>query len=201
MKLEAIILENFRGYKNRTVIEIEDFSVLLGRNDSGKSTILEALDIFFENSAIDQDDGCVSGDKENVRIGCEFSEFPGKLIIDSSNATSLQDEYLLNERGHLEIHKIYNCTASKPKCNSAYAIASHPTHELCSNLLELSISKLKGIAKKSGIDLENVDQTKKADLRRAIREAAENLDLGLSEVPLLKKVDSQTILDNFSAVS
>ena len=149
MKLEKIILENFRGYRNRTFIDVDDFTVLIGKNDAGKSTILEALDIFFGNSNPDQEDGCVSGECSNVRIGCAFSEYPDELIIDSSNTTSLEKEFLLNDAGQLEVHKIYNCTAAKPKCTSAYAIALHPTTEKCSDLLEQSISKLKSLAKKS----------------------------------------------------
>ncbi|MCI5162561.1 MAG: hypothetical protein D3917_11200, partial [Candidatus Electrothrix sp. AX5] len=42
----------------------------------------------------------------------------------------------------------------------------------------------------------NVDQTKKADLREAIRISVEDLELSISEVSLLKKVDGQTIFNN-----
>ncbi|MCI5161395.1 MAG: DUF2813 domain-containing protein, partial [Candidatus Electrothrix sp. AX5] len=155
MKIKKIIIENFRGYKNKTIINIEDFTVFIGKNDAGKSTILEALDIFFGNSNPDPGDACVSGDATKVRIGCVFTNFPSELIIDSSNPTSLEKEYLLNIDGDLEIHKIYNCTVPKPKCNSAVAIANHPLEPSCLNLLEQSITKLKAIAKKFEIDLSN----------------------------------------------
>ncbi|WP_448378085.1 AAA family ATPase [Fervidobacterium sp.] len=46
-KVEKIILENFRAYKGRQEIEVEDFVALVGKNDQGKSTILEAIEIFF----------------------------------------------------------------------------------------------------------------------------------------------------------
>ncbi|MCI5189857.1 MAG: DUF2813 domain-containing protein, partial [Candidatus Electrothrix sp. AS4_5] len=196
MKVKKIIIENFRGYKNRTTIDLDDFTVFIGKNDAGKSTILEALDIYFGNSNPDPGDACVSGDATKVRIGCVFTNFPKELVIDSSNPTTLEKEYLLNIDGDLEIHKIYNCTAVKPKCNSAVAIANHPSESSCSNLLEQSIGKLKTIAKKLKIDLSDVDQTKKADLREAIRESVDDLDLSITEVPLLKKVDGQAIFDN-----
>ena len=47
MKLREIILKNFRGYYAETRITIDDLTALIGKNDVGKSTILEALDIFF----------------------------------------------------------------------------------------------------------------------------------------------------------
>lgn len=47
MKIKKVILTNFRGYKSTTEINFNDLTVFVGRNDVGKSTILEALDLFF----------------------------------------------------------------------------------------------------------------------------------------------------------
>ena len=49
MKIESIKVKNFRSYREETKICFEDLTVLVGRNDIGKSTILEALDIFFND--------------------------------------------------------------------------------------------------------------------------------------------------------
>lgn len=47
MILKELKLKNFRGFTD-TVIEFDDnLNFIIGRNDVGKSTILEALDIFF----------------------------------------------------------------------------------------------------------------------------------------------------------
>ena len=48
VKIKTLILENFRAYKDRIEIPLNDLTAFIGRNDVGKSTILEALDIFFE---------------------------------------------------------------------------------------------------------------------------------------------------------
>ena len=47
MKIKYLMLKNFRSYKGETKINFDDLTVLVGKNDIGKSTILEALDIFF----------------------------------------------------------------------------------------------------------------------------------------------------------
>lgn len=47
MRLKSFSLKNFRGYRNEVRINMSDLTVFVGRNDIGKSTILEALDIFF----------------------------------------------------------------------------------------------------------------------------------------------------------
>ena len=52
VKLREIILKNFRGYYVETRITIDDLTALIGKNDVGKSTILEALDIFFNQSKL-----------------------------------------------------------------------------------------------------------------------------------------------------
>lgn len=48
MQLKKVILENFRGFRNATTISVEsDITAFLGKNDAGKSSILDALNIFF----------------------------------------------------------------------------------------------------------------------------------------------------------
>lgn len=67
MKLREIILQNFRGYYNETRIPIDDLTALIGQNDVGKSTILEALDIFFNQAKIE------TGDRNVLHIDEEIS--------------------------------------------------------------------------------------------------------------------------------
>ena len=54
MKLIAIKLRNFRAYNNETTVTLDDFTVLIGRNDAGKSSLLDALDIFFNDAEIEK---------------------------------------------------------------------------------------------------------------------------------------------------
>jgi len=104
MKIKKIILENFRCYKERTVIDIDDLTVFIGKNDVGKSTILDALDIFFNEGKgsvkIEKDDLNRQAERDgetNILIGVVFSDLPGSIIIDSRVTVTLEDEYLLNE--------------------------------------------------------------------------------------------------------
>ena len=135
MKLVAVVLENFRSYKDLVRIPIGDLTAVTGRNDAGKSTILEALEIFFnsEQVKIQQDDLCIDAENSVVRIGCVFSDLPSEVVVDSQAPTTLQDEYLLNSDGHLEIHKLYDCSVKNPK-GQVVAIAMHPTSNGCDDL-------------------------------------------------------------------
>ena len=52
MKLETVILKNFRSYKEEIRIDIDNLTAFVGKNDIGKSTILEALEIFFNEKTL-----------------------------------------------------------------------------------------------------------------------------------------------------
>lgn len=52
MKLKTIYLKNFRCYKDEVCIEFDDLTTFVGKNDIGKSTILEGLEIFFNNDLV-----------------------------------------------------------------------------------------------------------------------------------------------------
>ena len=106
MKLREIVLQNFRGYYNETRIPINDLTALIGQNDIGKSTILEALDIFFNQSKIESGDKNIFHSGEETVIGCVFDELPETITLEDVE-TSFSAEYLLNKDGHLEIHKKY----------------------------------------------------------------------------------------------
>lgn len=120
MKLEKVIIQNFRSYEMYTEINFNDLTTIVGKNDVGKSTVLEAMEIFFNNSTvkIDNKDFCMKTGDQNVLIGCVFSEFTNDIILDETVTTTFEDEYLLNEEGLLEVHKVYDC--SKKQLNLQY---------------------------------------------------------------------------------
>ena len=112
MRLREIILQNFRSYKDETRINVGDLTALIGRGDTGKSSILEALEIFFNNSLIKMDPSDISvfGDGKEVLIGCVFDTLPEEVILDQTAQTTLSDEHLLNEEGFLEPQDVQLCT-------------------------------------------------------------------------------------------
>ena len=153
----------------------------------GKSALLDALSIFFEQTSPDKDDACKTGDREQMRITCEFDDLPEELIVDTDYPTNLADEFLLNNNRRLEIRKTYNGTLVNPKVFSIVAIAEHPTVVRYNDLLLLKRTELGVRAKELGIDLEGVDRRKNASVRSAIWRSVDNLDLQESEVPLDKE--------------
>lgn len=46
MKIESVRIENFRGFKDETIV-FNDYSCFVGSNGAGKSAVLAALNVFF----------------------------------------------------------------------------------------------------------------------------------------------------------
>lgn len=194
MKLKAVSLQNFRRYKERTVIPIERLTAFIGRNDAGKSTIIEALDIFFEGDTvkIDPGDACVGGESANVRIGAIFEDLPAALDLDAGAQTTLAAEHLLNADGNLEIVKVYNCSvATKVGAPKVFARALHPTAQGVADLLQKKNTDLKKLVQAAGVEA-NCQQNNNPSMRHALYAAAGELALAECDVPL-KDEDAKNV--------
>ncbi len=184
MKLAELKLENFRSYRNATTVSFDDLTVIVGRNDAGKSSLLDALNIFFNGAAIEKDDASAHGDPTNVRITCVFSDLPDAIVVDEQHPTTLQEEYLVRADGKFEVCRLFNCSGAKSKPPRTLARAFHPSAEGCLDLLGLKISELKTRATQRGVNLQGVNQTVKTELRRAIWSQATDLARADSEIDL-----------------
>ena len=194
MKLKELKLRNFRGYKDETTITFDDLTVIIGRNDSGKSSLLEALDIFFNGVMPDKDDACVSGDASDIRITCIFSDLPEEIILDEQHPTSLQNEYITRKDERLEICLKFSCSGVKPKSIGISAVAHHPCLEGYNDLHLLNITQLKARARELGVDLSDVNETIKTQLRRAIWNNAHDLQFDTIQIDLSSGI-GKTIWD------
>ena len=121
MKVKKLILKNFRGYKNQSIDLDSDLNVIIGKNDVGKSTVLEAMDIFLDGGAvkIDISDLSVFTSEKKITIGLVFEIEPNhEYLLDTNVKTSLEKESLLNQDGFLEIHKEWDCSKDSLKASS-----------------------------------------------------------------------------------
>ncbi len=140
MRLKAVKLKNFRSYVDEVTITIDTLTAIVGKNDAGKSTILEALEIFFNNELIkiETADAAQGGTATDVCISCIFDELPMSLTIDTLAPTTLADEYLLNSATDLEIIKTFNCSLKTPT-TAIFVNANYPSAANCTDLHRLKI--------------------------------------------------------------
>lgn len=184
MRLVQMRIRNFRCFQKELTINFEDISAFVGKNDAGKSSIMDALDIFLNDNVPDKHDASKHGKADDLTIICEFDSLPDQVIIDEDFCTTLKEEYLLNSEGRLEIHKTYNGSLATPKCTNISAFAIHPINPNVKDLLQLKNSDLKKRAKELAVDLSNVDQKINAQLRNKIRQHVGDLKLEPIFIPL-----------------
>lgn len=147
MKLVKCKIENFRSYENAE-IDFTNLNVIIGKNDVGKSTILEALKLFFdEKIKASSDDVNVYSGGDSFSITCCFEVNPKeKFSLDSSiseeTSTTLEDEFLLDENGLLQIKKKWK----GGKADKTFIIANYPSSDAWkSPLITLKINDLKSL--------------------------------------------------------
>lgn len=167
MKLVKIKLKNFRCYQTETEFLIDDLTAIIGKNDIGKSAILEAIDAFF-NDAIDKSDLSNNGSDNSVELTCYFEGIPDKVVLDSSVVTSPESEGILNCDGQLEVKKVF--TFASRKTTAIYLVANYPSDPRLNNLLSLKNTPLKLYAEELGIDLSEINKRKNPPIRECIRD-------------------------------
>ncbi len=184
MHLEAVSIINFRCYREEVRVELDELTTFVGRNDIGKSTILEALEIFFNGDLVsmEQGDAHVHNADKTVSITCEFSALPPTLSLDAGAETTLADEYLLAKDGRLKIRKTFDCTSKKPSAE-VWVIANHPTAADCGNLLELKEKELQKRVKDLALE---VALKGNPGMRQAIWAATGDLQLQEVAIPVGK---------------
>lgn len=87
MKIKNVAIKNFRGYSDEINSDFEDLTAFVGKNDIGKSTILEALDIFFNDgkgaTKLDKADLNVESkarQETDISIRVCFTDLPKRLL-------------------------------------------------------------------------------------------------------------------------
>lgn len=85
MKIFSLDLKNFRCFENET-FAFNSYNPLVGANNSGKSTVLRALDVFFQSTPktipITSDDFCASRSDDVLEIGIKFYDLTNEEEID-----------------------------------------------------------------------------------------------------------------------
>jgi putative ATP-dependent endonuclease of the OLD family len=191
MRLKSVKLKNFRGYRNETVVEFNNLTAFVGQNDAGKSSILEALEIFFNNKIvkIEKDDlnvDAAAAGENKIEITCIFTELPAQLIIDAANPTTLQNEYLVNVDGNLEVKKVFSCGAKTPS-EKVFIVANHPTIANGNDLLTLKRADLRTRANQINVPVANYNGNVNSSLRSAIWNHLGALNLAVTEIQVDKE--------------
>lgn len=171
MKLRKLILHNYRCYSGTVIVDFDDLTCIIGRNDVGKSSIMEALDAFFNDNNISKSDLTATApvDDQKIELTCIFSELPSELVLDTSAPCNLDEEGLLNVNKELEVKRIWDCSG-KTAVKSIFLHCNYYDAPEADGLLSKKKDSLKTYIDNNHISmLAGGRTTINRDMRRAIR--------------------------------
>ena len=113
MILTKIIIHQFKGIKDEKEIVIDDFNLIVGQNDAGKSTILKSLDCFLNSSNPSSEDLNNKSRDNLITITLHFNPSSQSIIIDQNIETTFEEEELINNNSELVIKKVWDASKSR----------------------------------------------------------------------------------------
>ena len=104
MKIKSITIHNFRSIK-RKAFNLNDYSLLIGANNSGKTNVIDALRIFYEKEKFDKEDiPKFETDDQEIWIEIEFH-------LADDEFENLKDEYR-QDNNSLKVRKYLKSSQS-----------------------------------------------------------------------------------------
>ena len=90
MPLERLHLHNFRLFKEKVFNISEGTTLILGKNGSGKTSILESLNILISGKSFrtQETKECIKSEQEFFNISCKGTFAEKNLLLNSENSLS-----------------------------------------------------------------------------------------------------------------
>ncbi len=112
MKIYDISIKNFRGIQSLENLKCGQINTYVGKNDSGKSSILKALSAFFNNDFTNKDVcyGIGVGEFTEIKIRFETDFLINSLATDNEGKISLIKRFMFNgSNGKIKAELFYEC--------------------------------------------------------------------------------------------
>ncbi|WP_106793542.1 ATP-dependent endonuclease [Aquimarina sp. Aq78] len=170
MKIFDITIKNFRGIADLQNLKVGEINSFVGKNDSGKSNILKALNTFFNEKFVANDvfKGIQEGEKTEITLRFTPNEEINALALDSDSKIQLKKTFEFNTSGKVVKTLTYICNdLNSDDYSNCWGIKESGINSYCA-ALELDYSRSgRGVTNLSKIELIN-DNT--AELGRVEKE-------------------------------
>ena len=97
MKIKRITIENYRGIKERQEIPLSGFSSIVGKNDSGKSIVLNAIATFLDVKTFPIVESDFNDLSKPIFIECHFTDENLRELLDSKIKSKIKKNDGLDE--------------------------------------------------------------------------------------------------------
>lgn len=195
MKINKVIIKNYKGIKDETEIIFNDFNCIVGKNDVGKSTILKAIYSFFNDKNICNDDKNVLSESDVIEIGIVFNKTNKKVIIDDAIDVTFSEEELVDENDCIRLKKTWDLSQKtiKPKIHLYRKIYDVDDFEMLKEKELIACCDKYDIETQKG----NGDNFNNKEKRDKLREHHKgfNYHYGYEELPTTGQTRQKKVLD------
>lgn len=151
MRISKVRIKNFRSILDLPTIEFGDLTVLIGKNDTGKSNIILALKKFFDQKASPEDLNKNHEGLEGYIEVCFEIDSKKSIFLDATKTkTTLAEENLLNEEGELDLIMEIG-TQRQPKIKTLIKVLDFESADF-SNLAQKKEEELNPTLMKYGLE-------------------------------------------------
>jgi ABC-type histidine transport system ATPase subunit len=113
VRIFSLRIENFGPFRRLEEIRLGQLATIVGQNDAGKSHILRALQLFFDDGRLTGDD-IHSGTRpdDTVLVEVAFDQLPAVILLEDGMDTTLQEEMLVDAGGRLRMRRRWPCSTA-----------------------------------------------------------------------------------------
>ena len=144
MKIQDITVRNFRGIKLLENLSCGSLNTIVGKNDSGKSCIIKALDAFFNKNFTKHDIFLGKEGQEftevNLRFKPDFEIHP--LALDKDGLLNITRRFFFSDTDRLKIEEYYTCEdINHEKISNCFGVKEEVLNDYLGNELSLEYKK------------------------------------------------------------
>jgi len=172
MHICKISLEGYRAFQNKVDVMCGGITTFVGKNDVGKSSILHALEVFFNGYPDESDFNQDQDPNDPMTIEISFYELPDEIELEAGIRTTLANENLIGESGFFIVRKKYLSTnPKKPKIT--YSVKDFIEKQF-QNVCSLSEKEINDLGKAFGLDFKQsgagiTNKGKRDEIRQFLR--------------------------------
>lgn len=144
IKLKKIRIQNFRAYKNEE-IPFSDFNCIIGKNDTGKTTVYSALEWFFDpNKELNENDFTISDDNifDELCISVEVY-FNNVQLTNSRKYDCIFEKDFFDNDNCICIRKyMYHPQSNHPGKKMGYSFKVYPLSKIGKIVTDCTVDEL-----------------------------------------------------------
>lgn len=173
MKLEELVITGYKCFKEETRIPFHNLTVLIGENDSGKSTIIKAIDLLLGKYNADSTDfySSETDHLDSFTISAVFS-------VNRNDVAEELHPYIINNRFLLK--KVYLKDEALNTFSRKFVLEDNELE----NYQSLNAEPMRELLVRYGLPAKNLQSERKLAVKEYIEAEWENLGKRLDEVSI-----------------